>query len=313
MEEFYRGKKVLITGADGFMGSHLTERLVGYGANVSVYIRNNEVKYLENIRTRLNEILIGEIEDSRTTELIIKNNPQIIFHLAVDGYVRNSIENPLKVNRTNLDGTLNVLEAARILKDKGLERLVFVSSCTVYGTHDEKVREDSELRPTTPYSASKAAGDMYCYSYSKTYNIPISIVRPFNFYGPRQSKDVIALFINKALKNEDITLEGGGKATRDFTYVEDMIEAFLLMGSHEKAVGEAVNFGTGNDTSIKELAEKVIKYTNSNSKIISTPERPGQDMRMCCDNSKAKELFNWYPKISIDEGLRLTIPYYKEK
>ncbi len=305
--EFYKRKRVLVTGADGFMGSHLTERLLNYNALVSVYVHNSDLK---NIKGRLNKIMVGDIADKITTELIINNNPQIIFHLAADDYIKNSIEDQIKVNKTNLDGTLNVLEASRKLKE--LERLVFTSSCVVYGTNLNPMKETDPFKPNTPYAASKVGADAFCQSYFKTYNIPISIIRPFNTYGPRKTKDAIPLFIGLALKNNEIGLEGGGKATRDFTYIDDMIDAFLIMGMDKSAIGEAVNFGTGKDIQIRELAEKIIKYTNSDSVMIDKPERPGQDPRSCCDNTKAKNLFNWQPRISIDEGLKSTIEWYKK-
>jgi len=309
-KDFYNGKRVLVTGADGFAGSHLVERLLEYNALVSIFVHNKELKNLNHVKNKLNEVIIEDIADKKTTELIAKNNPEIIFHLAVDGYVRNSIENPLKVNQTNLDGTLNVLEAAKQLKN--LQRFIFLSSCVVYGTKLNPIKETDEFKPSTPYAASKAAGELYCYSYFKTYNLPVTIVRPFNFYGPRQIKDVISLFINLALKNQDIKLEGGGKQTRDFTYVQDVLDAFLIMGMNEKAIGEAINFGTGKDISIKELAEKIIIYSGSKSRIVNAPERPGQDLMLCCDNKKAGQLFNWQPKINLDQGLKLTVQWYKE-
>jgi dTDP-glucose 4,6-dehydratase len=311
LKKFYKGKRVLVTGADGFMGSHLTERLLDYGALVSIYVHNKELKNLNHIKNKLNQILVGNIEDEKTIQLIVKNNPQIIFHLAADDYIRNSIENPLKVIKTNINGTFNILESAKLLKSN-LERLVFTSSCVIYGTNLDPVKETDLFKPNTPYAASKASADCLCYSYYSTYKLPVAIIRPFNTYGPRKMKDVIPLFICCALKNHDIELEGGGRATRDFNYITDIIDGFSIMGSHEKAIGEAVNFGTGKDISIKELAEKIIKYSNSKSKIINKQERPGQDLKSCCDNRKAKSLFGWKPKISIDEGLRLTIKWYKE-
>ncbi len=310
--EFYKNKRVLITGADGFMGSHLTERLLGYNALVSVYIHNHELKNLNHVKNKLKEIMIGNISDKETTELIIKNNPQIIFHLAANDYIPDSIKNPEEVNKTNIIGSFNVLEAAKSLKDKGLERLVFTSSCVVYGTNLNAMKETDLFKPNTPYAATKGAGDLFSHAYHHTYNLPISIIRPFNTYGPKKTKDVIPLFIKKALKNEEIGLDGGGKATRDFTYVDDMIDAFLIMGMDEKAIGEAVNFGSGKDISIKDLAEKIVEYCTSDSKIVSKPERPGQDIRSCCDNSKAKNLFNWQPKVLIDEGIKRNIEWVKE-
>ncbi len=312
LEDFYKRRRILITGADGFIGSHLTERLVEYGAIVSILVHNKELKNLNKIKNNLRNIIVDDIADKGVIRLIVNEKPQIIFHLAVDGYVRNSIENPLMVNRINLEGTLNVLEASRALMNNGFERLIFSSSCLVYGTKLDPIKESDELKPNNPYAASKAAAELYCYSYFRTYNLPVAIIRPFNTYGPRQTKDVVPLFIEKAFRNYDITLEGGGLQTRDFNYIDDTIYAFLIMGSNEKAIGEAVNFGSGKDITIKDLAEKIRLYSSSMSKLINAPERPGQDIRLCCDNSKAKKLFNWESKVSIEEGLKKTIEWYKE-
>jgi nucleoside-diphosphate-sugar epimerase len=306
-KEFYLGKRILVTGADGFMGSHLTEKLLSYNANVSVYVRR-ELKNLKHAEKKLN-IIFGNLEDNNSIDLIEKDNPQIIFHLAANDSVPESIKDPVKVYNTNINTTKNVLEASRKLRD--LEKLVITSSCVVYGTNFNKINENDALKPNTPYAASKASSELLAYSYHKTFKLPITIIRPFNVYGPRKHKDVIPIFINKALKNEDIKLEGGGKATRDFNYIDDIVNAFLVLGMNKNSLGETINFGSGKDTSIRELAEKIIKYCNSDSKLIDVEERPGQDLRSLCDNSKAKNLFNWENKISLDEGLKLTIDYFK--
>ena len=193
-----------------------------------------------------------------------------------------------------------------------MEQCVCTSSSEVYGTHSDPIKETDEFEPSTPYGASKAAADRYCYAYWKTYNVPVAIIRPFNTYGPRMIYDVTPKFIEMALNNKDITVHGSGKQTRDFNYVDDTIKGFLLMGSHKKAIGQSVNFGSGIDISINELAEKIIKYTNSNSKLLHTEERQGQVMRLCCDNTKAKKMFEWEPKIPIDEGLKKNIEWFKE-
>ena len=311
-KKFYSGKKVLVTGADGFIGSHLTERLLRYNALVSVFVHNEELKNLKNVKEKLEEVIVGDVADERTTGEIIRNNPKIIFHLAADDYIPNSIKNPWAVLRTNLKGTVNVSIAAQELMKDGFERLVYTSSCVVYGTNLNPMKEDDLFKPNTPYAASKAAADLLCHAYYNTYNLPVAIIRPFNTYGPRKTKDVIPLFIGFALSNKEIGLDGGGKATRDFIYVDDAIDGFLIMGMDEKAVGEAVNFGMGKDISIKDLTSKIINYTGSKSNIVDKPERPGQDMRSCCDNTKARTLFGWQPKISIDEGLKKNIEWYKE-
>ena len=303
--------RILITGADGFIGSHLTEKLVDYGALVSIFTNKRELKNLNHIKNKLKDIIIEDISNKKTIELIFKNNPQIIFHLAADSNVRNSIENPIKINEINLSGTLNVLEAARLLKNNELIRVIFSSSSIVYGTKLNPIKETDEIKPNNPYGASKASADIYCYSYFKTYNLPIIVIRAFNIYGPRQSKDTISLFIKSSLRNENLKLEGGGLQTRDFNYIDDIINAFLIVGLDKKAIGETINFGSGKDISIKNLAKKIIEYSKSNSKIIDVPERLGQDLKSCCDNSKAKTLFNWDPKIPIDEGMKRTIEWFK--
>ena len=314
-ENYWSGKKVLITGADGFIGSHLTERLIALGADVSIFIRGNStegtrnfsVKNLKNSIVSISNILAGDIASVDSIKLIKKNDPEVIFHLAAEAYVPKSFKQPILVKEVNLDGTLNVLEAA--MKLSSVKRVVCTSSSEIYGTSNLAINEDHPLNPTSPYGASKAAADRYCFSYWNTYGLPIAIIRPFNTYGPRHTYDVIPKFISLALKNEPLTVHGDGSQTRDFTYVDDMIEAFLLMGSRKEAVGEAVNFGTGRDVSVKEIAEKIIKYSNSGSKIEYVEKRTSEVQKLLCDPSKAKRLFSWEAKVSIDEGLRKNIQW----
>ena len=316
-EEFYKGKRVLVTGADGFMGSHLTEELIKLGAVVSVYVRGNsvtgtvkhELKNIMHLSKDIKEIITGDIGSRDSINLIKNNNPQIIFHLAADAYVPNSFKHPLEVIKTNTIGTLNVLHA--IMELKGIEQCVCTSSSEIYGTHSDPIKETDEFEPSTPYGASKVAADRFCYAYWKTYNLSVAIIRPFNTYGPKMIYDVIPKFIEMALNNQDITIHGSGKQTRDFNYVSDTVAGFLLMGRNKKAIGHAVNFGSGVDISINELAEKIIEQTGSSSKIINTEDRPGQVMRLCCDNTKAKEMFGWEPKVSIDEGIKRNIEWMK--
>ncbi len=317
--ETYNGKRVLVTGADGFMGSHLTERLLELGAKVSVYVRGTsvcgtskvELRNLEPIKDKLEEIIAGDIGSLDSVELVKKNNPQIIFHLAANAYVPSSFSHPIEVMQTNLVGTLNMLHAAMELPD--IERIVCTSSSEIYGTHPEPIKETDVLYPTSPYAASKAAADRYCFSYFTTYNVPVAIIRPFNTYGPRHTYDVIPKFIDLALENKDLTVYGEGNQTRDFTYVDDMIRAFLTMGAHKDAIGEAVNFGTGVDVSINDIAEKIQKYSGTNPKIVHIEKRLAEVGKLLCDASKAKKLFGWEPKIDIDEGLKRNIAWVKEK
>ena len=314
----WNGVRVLVTGADGFMGSHLTEKLVSMGADVSVYVRGNsqtgtvqyKLKNIGHIKDKLKTIITGNISNSDSIKLIEKNNPQVIFHLAADAYVPNSFEHPLEVMETNLIGTLNVLHAVMRLHE--LQQVVCTSSSEIYGTAQyAPIDEKHPLNPTSPYAASKAAADRYCFAYWNTYKLPIAIIRPFNTYGPRHTYDVIPKFIKLALQGKDLTVYGSGNQSRDFTYIDDMVNAFILMGSENKAIGEFVNFGTSVDVSINEVAKKIIEISGSKSKIVHQGERLAEVNRLCCDYSKAKRLFGWEPQVDIDEGLRKNIEWDK--
>lgn len=317
--DIWKDRRVLVTGADGFMGSHLTERLLDLGARVTILVRGTShsgtIQYkLKNIGhavDRLAGIIAGDIGDGDIVRLIRENSPQVIFHLAAIAYVPYSFDHPREVHQSNVVGTLNLLDAARELR--GLERLVITSSSEVYGTAQaEAIDEAHPLNPTSPYAASKVAADRYAYSYWKTYGLPIAIIRPFNYYGPRHIYDVIPKFIRMVLRGESPTIHGTGEQSRDMTYVEDMVEAFLIMGAHERAIGEVVNFGTGQDVTIKDIAHKIIAISGVPLEPVYLKERTAEVQRLCCDYSKAKDLFGWEPRISIDEGLRRNIEWCRE-
>jgi nucleoside-diphosphate-sugar epimerase len=199
-QDFWKGKAVLVTGASGFIGSHLTDALVEQGAEVSAFVRNKKAKHFGNLSEsggRIKNFLQGDIANKNAIRTIKENNPAIIFHLAADAHVNYSFEHPMQVMRTNLLGTLNVLHAAMQLG--GIQQVVCTSSCQVYGSAAEgKIDESYPLNPESPYAASKAAADRYCYAYWKAYGLPIAIIRPFNSFGPRAEHDVITKFINLA-------------------------------------------------------------------------------------------------------------------
>lgn len=319
MRSFYNNKRILVTGADGFMGSHLTERLLEAGAKVSIYVRGSStigttqynLKNVKPLEKRFEDIITGDIGSPDCRTLVKKNCPDIIFHLAADAYVPNSFTHPLEVMETNVLGTLNMLHA--VMETKCTKRIVCTSSSEIYGmTIGGGIDEEHPLYPSSPYAASKVAADRYCYAYWNTYHIPAAIIRPFNTYGPRHTYDVIPKFIELALKGETLTIHGDGKQSRDFTYVDDMIDAFLIMGSHTAAVGKAVNFGTGKDISVNYIAKKIKEISGSGCDIIHTADRTSQVRKLKCDYSLAKKLFGWKPKIDIDEGLRRNIEWAKE-
>lgn len=313
---YWKGKKVLVTGADGFMGSHLTERLLELGATVSVLVRGTSINgtfqyHLRNIahlKRDLQKIIALNIASGDCIPLVTKAKPEVIFHLAADAYVPYSFERPLEVMATNLNGTLNMLHAA--MKIKNINRIVCTSSSEIYGTAlKPSIDELHPLNPTSPYAASKVAADRFAFSYYQTYGLPVAIIRPFNTYGPRHTYDVIPKFIRMALKGEDITIYGSGSQSRDFTYVDDMIRAFLIMGEGKKAIGETVNFGTGKDISINEIAKQIVRLTGGRSKIVHVEKRAAEVQKLCCNASKACRLFGWRPTVSIEEGLKRNIEW----
>ena len=313
----WKNKKILITGADGFMGSHLTEKLLGLGADVSVYIRSNSMvtsqllmRNINHLKGRIKHVLAGDIASHDAVSLIKKSNADYIFHLAADAYVNKSFEQPLEVNKTNVDGTLNVLHAAM---EMDVEQLVCTSSSEIYGTQNKAITENTPFYPSSPYAASKVAADRYCFSYWNTFNIPVSIIRPFNTYGPRHTYDVIPKFIDLALKGESLPIYGEGKQTRDFSYVDDTIRGFLIMASNPKAIGKAVNFGSGRDYTINEIARLIVDISGSKSKIIHVKQRMSEVDKLLCDYSYANKLFGFKPEVSLKEGLKRNIEYEKKK
>ncbi|MBI2500067.1 MAG: GDP-mannose 4,6-dehydratase [Deltaproteobacteria bacterium] len=318
MDKFWKNKRVLVTGADGFIGSHLTEMLLRLKASVSVFVRGNSItgttcyklKNIVHLKGDLRKIITGNIASPDAISLIRDDASQIIFHLAADAYVPNSFEHPLEVFETNLTGTLNILTAAQQIKD--IQRVVCTSSSEIYGSVQyAPIDEKHPLCPTSPYAASKVAADRAAFSFCNTYSLPIAIIRPFNTYGPRHTYDVIPKFISLALAGKELTVDGSGEQTRDFTYIDDMVRAFLTMGSHAKAVGQTVNFGTGVDVSVRDVAEKIVRISGSKSKIVHVPERLAQVKQLLCDYRLAKSLFDYQPRFSIDEGLRLNIDWAK--
>lgn len=315
----YRNKRVLVTGADGFIGSHLTERLIAEGAKVSVYVRGSSIvgttqyalKNIKHLENQLDDILTGNIASADTKELVTKNRPDIIFHLAANAYVPNSFDHPMEVMETNVIGTLNMLHVVK--ESKGIQRIVCTSSSEIYGmTKSGSIDEEHPLYPSSPYAASKVAADRHCYAYWNTYHLPIAIIRPFNTYGPRHTYDVIPKFIELALRGKPLKVHGTGGQSRDFTYIDDMIDAFMIMGSHKDVIGKAVNFGTGKAITINYIAKKIKEISRSSSNIIHTEERKAQVPKLLCNYSLAKKLFGWRPKIAIDEGLRRNIEWAKQ-
>ncbi len=315
----WSGRRVLITGADGFIGSHLTERMLAEGARVSVLVRPRSVtgtveftlRNLGHVHDRLQAIVATDVAGPDAVDRVCELDPAVIFHLAADAYVERSFGHPQEVLRTNLGGTMTVLQAAR--RRSSIERVVITSSSEVYGpAQSRRIAESHPLEPTSPYAASKVAADRMAIAYHRTYGTPVAVIRPFNTYGPRHVYDVIPKFVARALRGEPLEVYGTGAQTRDFTFVDDMVEAFVRMGEDPAAIGRVVNFGSGVDTSIEELAKLVLEVAGSDAPVVHRRGRKAEVDRLCCDHSLATELFGWRPRIDLREGLRRNVAWARE-
>lgn len=310
---------MLVTGADGFIGSHLVERLLADGHRVSVVVRASStvgtselrLRNLAHLRDRLEQVIAIDVASADAALRMAETRPQWLFHLAAEAYVERSFTQPHEVLRTNLGGTMNVLQLARTCD--GLERTIVTSSSEIYGTAQrDAIDEQHPLEPTSPYAASKLAADRMASAFHRTWGLPLVIVRPFNCYGPRHTYDVIPKFIARALAGEPLQIFGDGQQSRDFTYVSDTVEGFVLAARHPEAIGQAINLGSGRTTTIAELAHRVIAACGSRSAVVHVAARAAEVARLCCDASRAHGL-GWRPQIDLDEGLRRNIAWAREQ
>ena len=316
----WNGKKVLVTGADGFIGSHLTDRLLREGARVRAYVLYNAFDTPGNLaeldpalKSEL-EIVMGDIRDGgRVAEAVI--DQQIVFHLASLVGIPYSYLAPDSYVQTNIGGSLNVLNACR---SAGVERLVHTSTSEVYGTAQYvPIDEAHPLQGQSPYSATKIGADMLALSYHRAFGVPVAIVRPFNTYGPRQSgRAVIAAVLAQLFCRTGQVRLGALHPTRDFNYVTDTVSGFLATAQCERAVGEVVNVGSGREVSIAELVGMLMKVTGIEAEVVSeeSRRRPADSEvdRLLCDNTRAREWAGWGPAVSLEEGLGLTVEWYRE-
>jgi len=315
----YKNRKILVTGAGGFIGSHLTEKLVNLGCMVRAFVRynsRNDRGLLEilpdSIKGKMN-VFMGDLRDSESVREAMKDI-EIVFHLAALIAIPYSYIHPREVIDTNVIGTLNVLNAAR---DYGVEKVIHTSTSEVYGTAQYvPIDEKHPLQAQSPYSASKIAADKIAESFYKSYELRIAIIRPFNTYGPRQSaRAVIPTIITQALTGDKVFL-GSLHPIRDFTYIEDVIDGFIKMVETDEAIGEVINLGSGSGLSIGELAKRIIPLIGKNVEIVFDSRRvrpPKSEVeKLIANNSKAMKLLHWEPKVSLNEGIKKTIEWIDE-
>ena len=305
-----KGLNIAITGGAGFIGSHLTEKLLAAGARVAVidnFLHGNKIEHIQGNR-RLS-IHVTDIRDTKAIPRIIKGK-DLVFHLAAVVGVEETQASPYEVLDVEIGGTVNVLKAAARHKVK---RFIFGSSSEVYGDSSEPMKEKLRLSPKSTYAVAKLVGEEYCKAFYDRYGLQYTILRYFNVYGPRQDKRfVISRFIKRALDREVIYIYGDGKQTRDFTHVDDAVNITIVAALNDKTLSEEINIGTGVSTSINNLARIITRSINSTVKekyidYDKTRPRTIEVFNRTADISKAKKILNYQPKISLDDGLNKLI------
>lgn len=309
--------RVLVTGSEGFIGSHLTEYLVEKGYDVKGFVRynsDNNWGWLENSKYKKDiEVYTGDLRDFDSVYDAVKD-VEAVFHLGALIAIPYSYLSPMAYIKTNVEGTYNVLEAARKI---GIKRVVQTSTSEIYGTAQYvPIDEKHPYNPQSPYAASKASADHLALSYYRSFGTPVTIVRPFNTYGPRQSaRAIIPTIISQILAGKKQIKLGNLNPTRDLNYVKDTAAGFLEVGLNEKTIGDVYNLGTGKEISIGDLAEKVIKLTGKEVEIVQDQQRlrpsKSEVERLLSNPDKAKELTGWEPKYTLDEGIKETIEWIK--
>ncbi|MGC9081501.1 NAD-dependent 4,6-dehydratase LegB [Sulfurihydrogenibium sp.] len=315
-----KDKKVLITGSCGFIGSHLVERLIQEGCKVRAFVYYNSFNswgWLDTFdKETLNqiEVFTGDVRDPNGVRTAVKG-VDVVFHLAALIGIPFSYHSPDSYVDTNVKGTLNILQAC---KDYNVEKVLITSTSEVYGTAKYvPIDENHPRQGQSPYSATKIAADYLAESFYRSFDLPVVIVRPFNTYGPRQSaRAVIPTIITQLLSGKQEIKLGSLHPTRDLVFVKDTVEGFVEIAKSDKTVGHEINIATMTEISIGDLAQKLIDMINPKAKIITEdirkrPEKSEVE-RLLGDNTKIKTLTNWTPKYTLDEGLQITINWFKE-
>lgn len=313
--------KILVTGADGFIGSHLVEEMVNLGFSVKAFCCYNSFNswgWLDTLpKETLNkiEVILGDIRDPNGVRNAMKDC-QKVYHLAALIAIPYSYNSPDSYIDTNIKGTLNIVQAA---KDLGVERILVTSTSEVYGSAQYvPINEVHPRQPQSPYSASKIGADCIAESFYRSFNTPITIVRPFNTYGPRQSaRAVIPTIIIQLLNGKTEIKLGDTTPTRDLLFVKDTVKGFLAIADSKELIGHDCNIATNTEINVGDLAQKIINQINPKAKIITDEQRfrpeKSEVFRLFGDNTKIKKFTNWQNNYSLDEGIKETIVWFRKK
>lgn len=315
----WQDKRVLVTGAGGFIGSHLVDELLKKGADVTAFVHYNarndwgmlEGRYSD--KTKNLTVIAGDVTDALFVKKAVADT-EYVFHLAALIGIPYSYVAPESYVNTNIKGTLNVMQACL---DHEVTRVVHTSTSETYGTAQyTPIDEKHPLQGQSPYSASKIGADKIAESFYCSFELPVTTIRPFNTYGPRQStRAVIPTIITQALTGNTVKL-GSLTPIRDLTYVADTVNGFIKLAESKKTIGRTVNTGTGRGVTIGELADIIIRQVNPKAKIVCEKKRVRPDksevMELLCDKHSAAELAGWKPEYTLEDGLALTIEWMKE-
>ncbi|OBK27008.1 dTDP-glucose 4,6-dehydratase [Mycobacterium asiaticum] len=307
--------RVLVTGGAGFQGSHLAEALLAMGYQVTVLNTLSAAAKRNTRRFEADEhadLVFGSVTDAELTSKTVPEH-DVVFHLAANVNVDKSLNDPKSFLQTNVMGTYNILEAARQCGS----RVIYASTCEVYGDGqdlgaDELLDETAELMPNSPYGASKAAADRLCYSYYRSYGMPISIVRPFNIFGERQKNGafgaLIPILVRQAMAGQDLTVFGDGTATRDYLHVSDVVRAYQLVLDAPDLDGKAINFASGVNTSVGDIAAYIADKFGV--RVVRGPARPGEVARYPANIDLAKSI-GFAPQVGIWSGIDRYVDWAK--
>jgi nucleoside-diphosphate-sugar epimerase len=307
--------RVLVTGATGFIGSHLVRRLVSLGAETHALTSTVSAVYpvrLVDLRDQITVHGGNLIDRSAMDAVVAAARPTHVFHLGAYTHVGKSWHRVDECIQANVQGTVNLLQA---LEGTGYRRFVYTGTSEIYGDIDVPFREDALVNPISPYSVGKYAGERYCRMFHQGHGWPIVMVRPFNAYGPAQTVDrVIPEIIVRALRGQPLAMTQG-RQTREFNFVEDLVEGFLLAGTVPGVEGELFNLGCGEEVSMRDLATTILDLLGNpvTPDFGALPDRPTEIWRMFCDNTRAREILGWKPGHSLSEGLDRTIAWYRSQ
>lgn len=315
---YLKNKKILVTGASGFIGSHLTEKLVEFGCDVKAFVKynfQNDWGWLEysKIKDEI-EIYTGDIRDYDAV-YDAASDVDVIFHLAALIGIPYSYVSPLAYIKTNVEGTYNVLQSAR---QHNLDRVIVTSTSETYGSAQYvPIDEEHPMVGQSPYSASKISADQLSISYHRSFEMPVTIARPFNTYGPRQSaRAIIPTIITQILNGQKEIKLGNLSPTRDFNYVKDTADGFIALAQADNTIGEITNIGSNFEISMRDTVDLIVKLTGENVKIVTDEQRVRPDKsevdRLYCDNSKIKKLTAWEPEYTLETGLKETIDWFAD-